>query len=668
MTIRAEVEGIGPVEFEDGTPESVIDATVKRLLAQSRAPQKSARSAIPHPVDMGLAVAQAPAKGLYGTLDTALDLFRGAGKLGARVVGNVTGASDKKMSDLITGNSWAKDIEEIAGANFLNLPKPEFYQPKTETARRVGNVAQAGSEGLMFGGMSGGAPGLLSGVGSEVAGMFSGDNPWMKALGGFLTPLGVGLAQAYRNAPAQMVKEAIGDTLTPQQVAQAKAAQESARQQGIPIMAAEALPDSGIQQLASNTLASRAGNQQMNQFFAQRPEQVKQAVQNKLIRPTSPPVTPDESMRAAREAATGVISRAEKARTQAVSPYYKAAADDPVDPQEIANLVKSIREQLKTAGSKPSQNAIEDIISQVTGAPKNAAAIDDVYKYLRESAEAGINATPAERAARGIYGPAAGELDTIARQSPNIAKGRDMYAQISRDVIDPLTSGPVGRVAGKHGVDPSLPESLAPLSSIANQQIARPESIKELYTQLNKQDPMAFQGMARTYLENAFDTASKRIQGGENRMSGANFANAIMGTPQQEKNFKEIMRGVAEAQGKKPDEVVRGVENLFEALRLTGKVPGIGSQTAPRLTGDAMAGRNMVSTVLESASPAAPLGGLRKRVEEVVMRQSYKELADAFTSPNGIDILVKMAKYNPRTTTGQYFAASLLGLTNEPAK
>jgi len=514
-------------------------------------------------------------------------------------------------------------------------------------------------------GGAGVVPGLLSGAGAEGAGMLTNDNPLARLLGGFLAPLGGAAVSAYKDAPAKMVREAIGDTLTPAQIAQAKALQAQAKAQGIDLMAPEVLPNSGIQQLASNTLASRAGNQPMNEFLAQRPQQVTSAVQNRLINQIGTSGTPDANMRVAREAATDVISAAEKARTAAVRPSYEAARQDTIAPADLAQIVQTVQQRMNEAGSVPSRAALQDIITNLTGAPKNAAALDDVYKYLREAGDAGINATSAERAAKGMYGPAAGELDTLLRaQSPNIAKGRDTYAQISRDVIDPLTSGPVGRVAGRQGVDPSLPESLSPLSSISNQQIARPESIKELYTQLNKQDPKAFQGMARTYLENAFDTASKRVQGGENRMAGANFANAVFGTPQQEANLIEIVKGVAEAQGKSPAQVSKGVQNLFEVLRLTGKVPGIGSQTAPRLSGDAMAGNSVLGNVLEIPS-GRPLGPFANKIREWTARGSYKALADAFTSPDGIDKLAKLAKYNPTTTTGQYYAAAMLGLTRD---
>ena len=50
---------------------------------------------------------------------------------------------------------------------------------------------------------------------------------------------------------------------------------------------------------------------------------------------------------------------------------------------------------------------------------------------------------------------------------------------------------------------------------------ARPENIRALYTGMNAQDPTAFPRLARTWLQNAFNDATQRIQSGDNRMMGA---------------------------------------------------------------------------------------------------------------------------------------------------
>lgn len=545
---------------------------------------------------------------------------------------------------------------------------PRFnYTPKTEVGKRVEGVSEVASG--VIGGGGGIVPGLLSGAGSEAMGLLFNDNPYMKMAGAFLAPAAGGAVNAYRATPGQMVRQATGD-LTPQQIADAKAKIEMARSQGINLMAPEALPPSGIQPLAADVASSQSGGRVINDFMSQRPGQVKQAVGRQLDQ-IGPQVTPDASMATARETATNVIRSAEKARTAAVKPDYQAARSDIVPPENIQAIVDQIDNALPHM-SPESQAAALAFKKSVEETNPTAAALDDLYKNTRNQIDLPpIGATPPQKTAAGVLAPFNSALDeTLKLSSNNIKNGRDKYRQITEDVIDPLTSGPVGRVAGKQGFDPSMPEGLNPVSVIANEKLARPESIRELYTNLNKQNPQAFPGMARTWLENAFDQSAQKIQAGENRMVGANFAKSVYGTPQQEANFSEVMRGVASSHGKTPqqaEEFSKGAKNLIETLQLTGKVPAVGSPTGGRIAANDMAASSGPASVAESLS-AAPFSGVAKKLRQWAMQDNYKALAEAMTAPDSIDRIVAMGKYNPKTATAQYYAASVLGLITESGR
>jgi hypothetical protein len=141
----------------------------------------------------------------------------------------------------------------------------------------------------------------------------------------------------------------------------------------------------------------------------------------------------------------------------------------------------------------------------------------------------------------------------------------------------------VGKVAGK-GFDPqTFPTYSRVMGVLSDPQLARPETIKQVYTALNAADKTAFPGIARVHLENVFDTAAKDLQSGANRMGGANFRNAIMGTAQQKENFRATLQGVAKAQGLPENELYNGFMRTMDVLDRTGRIPGIGSQTAGRL-------------------------------------------------------------------------------------
>jgi len=95
--------------------------------------------------------------------------------------------------------------------------------------------------------------------------------------------------------------------------------------------------------------------------------------------------------------------------------------------------------------------------------------------------------------------------DVLKRENPNIANAQRTYADITRDTIDPLMAKPVGVVAGRAGFDPAAPSPVPRITgAVANADIARPDTIRTLYTQLNAQDPRAFPGVARNWLQNEF--------------------------------------------------------------------------------------------------------------------------------------------------------------------
>jgi hypothetical protein len=190
---------------------------------------------------------------------------------------------------------------------------------------------------------------------------------------------------------------------------------------------------------------------------------------------------------------------------------------------------------------------------------------------------------------------------------------------------------------------------------------ARPENIRALYTGMNAQDPTAFPGLARTWLQNAFNDATQRIQSGDNRMMGANFAKDVFGTDQQRANFQEVLRGVAQAHGVDPNQLVQGANTLMQTLEATGKVPGSGSPTATRgQLADQLSKSRFADGV--SAISSNPLGFLSTRIRGAMMAGRYGQLADVFTAPDSVQQIVKMAKLNPNGITAQYYTAALLGL------
>jgi hypothetical protein len=192
---------------------------------------------------------------------------------------------------------------------------------------------------------------------------------------------------------------------------------------------------------------------------------------------------------------------------------------------------------------------------------------------------------------------------------------------------------------------------------VADANAVRPETIRELYTRLNAQDKQAFSGIVQTHLENRLNAALDK----KSVIAGSKFRDAIVGTPKEQANFDEMMRGVAVAQGVDPKAVVSGANRLLEILDRTGRTPGVGSQTQPRSEMARELGKTRVGDIASvvSASPTRPAV---ERWDNFIIRRRYEGLAKALTDPNSVDTLVKLAKLQPNGLTARYYAAALLGL------
>lgn len=659
-------------------------------------------------------------------------------------------------------------------------------------------------------------------LGTEAAGAATDDNPWMRMLGGIFGGGVPAVANATRSRTGQVVRDAIG-TPTQSEIDAALAMQARGRVAGVPLMGTESL-DRGSQ-LASAIYASPAGNSILERFLAQRPEQVKSAVEGGLLAQVGPRAVPAANAARAQEAATAVIGNAERARTGAVNALYDRAQWATIPPQAMRPVANEIQNQLfKTPIDSPADAAIgrwhkqafpyaveapeveaaaravkgvsrsvdvqqDDVITAIRklgginpadeavgslakanpfpndprfgpvwrrpgfgtstsnktvaghslddmaaklyeqgyipernpdlvmdavadatmgrplysvyrevqsvdplaqaidkltaqlaakNAPKatapiapesalpetNVGRLTKLYQNLRdERALPSIGATSEQKAASYPAGKVQDVLgDVLRANNPDFRRANERFAAYTEKVVNPLTAGPIGVIAGRTGFDPAAPSQVPRvINAIADPNVARPETIRHVYSRLNRVDKQAFPGMVQTHLENQLNAALTDIRSGGNPTAGAKFRQAIVGTPQEQTNFDEMMRGVAKARGANPDDLVRGANNLLQVLERTGRTPGVGSQTQPRQEIAKELGKTKIGDVAMVAS-AAPTKTAVARWNDLILRRRYEGLAQALTAEDSVQTLLKLAKIKPNGITASYYAAVLLGL------
>ena len=655
MTQRVQLPNGDIAEFPDDMSPDAIASALKQ-----------------HPStleDVGKSAAVAPVKAAMGMLGLPGDIRQ------------LTDAARKKLESYLPAEpEFLKKAEALARVanpiSYLSSIAPTsgairsgvesvtgpLYDPQT----RAGKVADTAVEsGLMMGRnwlTNPVAAGLLTtGItaGTEGAGALTNDNPYARMAGGFVGGGIPALFSAMRSKPGSVVKDALGP-MTQQDIDRAIQMQEQAKAAGVPLLGTESL-DRG-HQLASAVYASPSGNQPIESFLRQRPAQVTASVNNNLIAPTAPPATPNAAAAKAQGAAEGAISALEKDRSALVGPDYFRAQRQQF-PQTSVDAAK--KQILAAAATAPASDrgVYTAYLRDLSDAnATNAGVLDDVYKRAREAANVSINASTADKLAARPSGVVRDILESLTGQNPNLARGRQQFQDFTRTQIEPVTSGPVGVVAGRSGFDPSAPSPVPRvLSTLSDTNTARPETIKQLYTTLNQQDPAAFPSIVRTHLENQLNAAGADIRTGPNPTAGAKFRQAIYGTPQDKANFDEMMRGVARAQGANPDAVVQGAHNLLDVLERTGRTPGIGSQTAPRGDIAKELGKTFTGDVMQTIS-LTPTRPLARRFNDFIARRRYSGIAEALTAPDSVQRLVQLAKIQPDTLTASYMVAAMLGL------
>lgn len=291
--------------------------------------------------------------------------------------------------------------------------------------------------------------------------------------------------------------------------------------------------------------------------------------------------------------------------------------------------------------------------------------LESVYKANRDKLQMNLNPTPLERTTSGVLKGNVSSLDNLIQEvSPAIKQGRTIYAQLSKEFVDPLIKSPVGRLAGK-GADAQKEAVVSRMTSELQSDAATPDRIRMLADHLNDVDPEAFPNMVRSHLENKFDKAATEKIGGTDRLTGAKFAEIISASPKARANLSAMIEKSAEAQGKSTGEAraaARGVSNLMEVLQATGRIAKLGVQ-------------GIEETTLMDKAPAlahvkayGASKALIQSIKDVINKKAYKNLADIFTSPDAIDKMIELASIKAvRKEQRQQLVADLMKKAVAPA-
>lgn len=558
------------------------------------------------------------------------------------------------LADAPSSGDIQSKIEETTGA---------FYKPKT----RAGEYAQTAGEFLPA--AIGGEASLLARAGrvllpaaaSETAGQATkgtAAEPYAR-FGAALAGGGLGALISRPGTASRALKAQLPEGITAQHVDRAEALIQRAAQQGINLAWPEALSQVAGRPVLTNAMrhleAAPQTEAQMAEFFGGRPQQVEGAVRAQLdnVAPVNP--APSTIGPAVGTAGERIVQDVRAAINRATRPSYDAAGQHLVPQQVHAAMMGDplFVEALNRIRNDPARNSF------VRGqSDRSIRVYDSVAKELEERAQAASapmnpQASQAVASATGTLG---GDIKDVAMAAERAAtNGPSAYqaalanqARFREQYLNPLLSGPLGKIAGRDTTTKNAIDALFPKQPLANSE----QEIGTAVRALANRNPRAASDLVRAHIQGVFNEAAKDLQSGANQAGGAKFRVQLIGNPQQRLNLREAVEALPNGQ-----ERWRGFNNLLDVLEATGTRQNVGSRTAynTELLKEQSRSGLPVETVKAVANPLRGAQFLADKYERYQLGRNLEQLANVITDPRSGDLLRNIA----RVPTGSEQARAL---------
>jgi hypothetical protein len=568
----------------------------------------------------------------------------------------------------------------------------EFMAPgglPSKAARTAPTLARKGLEYALDLGRNAVVPAVTS----ETAGQLTEGTsyePVARLIGAIMGNTATGLASA-ANAPESALRRAVGPA---DQIDWSRALNLQNNSTGIRLTGPEAITQAqngasalpNVLRLVEGNVEGRAATAP---FFAARPAQVDTAVGNLLdaVGPQSP--NPSVLGPRASEAATNAIRDVEQTRTAAVQPTYRAANTDLVPEAGINGLIGQIdaltaadqtgvlagplndlRNRLIATPAQPGSPATRTPVLGPNGqvvrytqtpavAPTPAIPITDVEnldrtrKYFRDRMDLpqiGQDAITKEQNATvtGILQ----QLDQLMENnSANFAAGKQQYADLSRNVVQPIAEGPLGKVAAANETA-TAGNAILPQNPLTGSQGETADAVQRLV----QQDPETLVGLVRQNMADRYGKAATETQEANREFAGAKFHRDMAGNQQKRDTLEAVLANLPTR------DAANAAPELLDVLQATGRRKPIGSATDfnASLRGDlgvaSPAGRAISFIKSLGTSFAANAGDAANRL---AFRRSISSLADMFTDPNSVELIRDALNRNVGSGLGEAAARSI---------
>lgn len=462
-------------------------------------------------------------------------------------------------------------------------------------------------------------------------------------LGALFGNAGAAATRAH-NAPESVIRRATEGTTDAQWQA-AQRLQDNGT--GISLSSPEAVSQarggaSKLTDLLRVVEGSTTGGNRTAPFFAQRPAQVDTAVGGVLdqIAPQSP--QPSTLGPRAAEAAGNVIDETRQGINAQTRPLYQAAEPQLIPDADFAPIAADPR---FTAALERLRNNAE-LAPDYAAMPDNSiAVVDAVTKDMAARGEALSNS------ANPLYGPelagrqragAAEARNVATNQSPEYAQALAEQERLRRTVLEPVTNGPVGRVAEAQDTA-TAGNAILPQNPLSGSAPEAGDAVQRLVTQ----DPETASALVRQNLADRYSTAQTETQGGSREAAGAKFHKSVAGNDERQQVLDAVLRALPGGTAAGP------MTTLLDVLQATMRRQGPGSATeSNRMITSELGATSPVGKVIDLAKSLGSsfftqAGDATKRAQ---LRNNLGELADLLTGPNAVARTRAAAERRPQVS------------------
>jgi hypothetical protein len=491
---------------------------------------------------------------------------------------------------------------------------------------------------------------------SIVAGRYSEQNPYVKALAGFLAG-GVGALTSGPNTAEKLLRDKIPASVTEQDVTRAGQLIEHAQTRGVALTWPEALSRVTGQPVLTDTqriLESHGQTRpQMQEFFADRPAQVEHAARGEFDQMAQMPAYPSTIGPAAGGAAQDTLNEVRGVINRTAEPYYQAAQDVLLTPAEMTH-VKSI----------PNWTEARDAVRKgpdawrVKNLPDNSVGfLNEVKKHFDAAAEnAGSKFNPMrnhqtqdtfEKGAAAVKG--IGEL-----KSSDYQIALEIGRRGRQEFLEPLLQGPLGKLAKKDITTQKAIAALFPENPVPGTHI----EVHDAVSALVKRRPAAAEQLVRAHAEMVFNQAARDLQGGANQFAGAKFAAKLAGGAQQRENLKAAIEALPNGA-----ERWQGFERLLDIMAATGTRQPKGSLTAfNALEVQSMSTGGLQELASKGLSPGKWMSFASDAFKSWSLGRNLDQIARIITDPRSGEALRQIVRIPPGSDRALVMAGRLIAL------